>query len=132
MKTSALLLALAALSASPTLLAQTRCNQQGSQQEMNACAHDALQAADAELNQVWREVRQRHRDNPMFAKLQQAQRLWIQMRDAELEAMFPIKPGENRYLEYGSMYPMLHDLAKAKLTRERTEHLRRHYLDENP
>jgi len=109
------------------------CNPAGSQIELNACAAQALAAADAELNASWRQVLQQLGDNTVAVdRLKAAQRLWIQLRDADLAAQFPLAEGQDPRVEYGSMFPMSRDHAKAELTRQRTAYLRAHFLADVP
>ena len=108
---------------------QLTCNEDGSQAELNACAADEWAAADADLNAAWRQVLARHKDNRLaIEKLRAAQRQWIRLRDADLEALFPLAEGQQAYVEYGSMYPLLFHSAKARATRERTRYLRDAFL----
>ncbi|MCD7099343.1 lysozyme inhibitor LprI family protein [Stenotrophomonas sp. MMGLT7] len=110
--------------------ARPTCNQDGSQAELNACAADELAAADAELNAVWRDVLAGAGDDALAReRLRTAQRLWLQLRDADLAAQFPLAEGQDPRVQYGSMYPMSFALAKAELTRERTAYLRARLLD---
>ncbi|AWV06599.1 lysozyme inhibitor LprI family protein [Marilutibacter maris] len=123
-----------ALLALPGLAAaqQPVCDPAGSQQEMNACAFDALAEDDAELNRVYRQVLASRPDDALFAqKLRDAQRLWIQLRDADLDALFPVADGVDPRIEYGSIYPLERAEAKTRMTRERTRYLREHWLDDN-
>lgn len=109
---------------------QLPCNPAGSQVELNACAAEELAAADAELNATWREVLARQGDDAVaLDRLKAAQRLWIQLRDADLEARFPLAEGQNPRVQYGSMYPMSFASAKAELTRARTHYLRTQFLE---
>ncbi len=112
---------------------QLPCNPEGSQMELNACAADELAAADAELNTTWREVLERLGDNIIAVhRLKAAQRLWIRLRDADMEAQFPLAEGQNPRVEYGSMFPMSFAYAKAELTRQRTAYLRARFLADVP
>ena len=109
---------------------QLTCNPEGSQAELNACAADELSAADAELNATWRQVLRKLQENPVAVeRLRAAQRQWITLRDADLEALFPLAEGQQARVEYGSMYPLLHHSAKARVTRERTRYLRESFLE---
>ena len=117
---SALLL-LAALQGAP-------CNPGGSQMEMNACAADAFERADAALNRLWREVvadaqqaareiDRSHDTRPTSeAVIRDAQRAWITFRD-----------GQCTYEAYadrgGSIEPLVYDECRARLTRERIAQL---------
>ncbi|MCW4453446.1 DUF1311 domain-containing protein [Flavobacterium sp. MXW15] len=112
---------------------QLPCNPEGSQVELNACAANELAAADAELNATWREVLKRLGDDAVAVdRLKTAQRLWIQLRDADLEAQFPLAEGQDPRMQYGSMYPMSFASAKAELTRQRTGYLRAQFLADVP
>ncbi|REN19267.1 DUF1311 domain-containing protein, partial [Mycobacterium tuberculosis] len=53
----------------------------------------------------------------------------IQLRDADLEARYPVGEDENPRFLYGSMYPMLYSSAKAALTTARTAYLRNEFLE---
>lgn len=108
------------------------CNPEGTQTELNLCAFEEFQAADAELNATWRKVLARMADDPLaIAKLKAAQRLWIQFRDADLEARFPLAPDENPRAKYGSIHPMELANAKTGLTRDRTRYLQTHWLEDS-
>lgn len=116
----------------PSVAASPACNPDGSQPEMNACAQDELELADAELNAVYLQVLEHSKHEPVFLqKFRAAQRLWIQLRDADLEAQFPLADGENPRLAYGSIYPLEYASAKAELTRARTQYLRTHLPDDS-
>lgn len=112
---------------------QLTCNPAGSQAELNACAADERAAADAELNATWRQVLGQLKANPLATeKLRTAQRQWIKLRDMDLDAMFPLEPGQQAYVTYGSMYPMQLHSATARMTRERTRYLRQSFLHTEP
>ena len=109
---------------------ELRCNPDGSQSEMNMCALDDFAAADKALNVVYRDVMACSAGNPVFVgKLKDAQRQWIRFRDAELAARFPVGPGEDERIVYGSMHPLLFYGEKTRLTRERTLQLRTYIED---
>ena len=79
------------------------------------------QAADAELNRVYKQVRQRHASDKTFLRrLQSAQQAWLRYRDAELLARYPEPPRS-----YGSGFPVCRAALLAELTRERTTRLKR-------
>lgn len=109
---------------------EVACNPQGTQMEMNACASQDLKKADAELNTVYARVLEMHRDDAAKVKqLQAAQRLWIKLRDADLNAMFPLAAGENPRVKYGSMYSLQYDTARARMTDERARWLKAEFLE---
>ena len=122
------LIALLALPATP--LARPVCNPDGSQAELNACAAEKLALADADLNRVYRAVLERLADNGLATqRLRNAQRLWIQLRDADIEARYPVPDGGDARMHHGSIYPLLVLTAKAEATRARSAWLRRHFLE---
>ena len=93
---------------------------------LNQCAADELAAADGELNEVYRQIRARYADDPLFLdRLKKAQRAWIAFRDAEIGAIFP-HDAEPRY--YGSMFPYCRQSWLSLMTRQRAEELRRWLL----
>jgi uncharacterized protein YecT (DUF1311 family) len=101
------------------------CRQDGAQLELNQCAADDFKRADKELNRVWKEIQAKYADQPLFLKkLTTAQRFWLQFRDAELEAKFPIEKQENARIQYGSVYPMCWNGYKAGLTNARVRDLK--------
>lgn len=114
-----------ALSAAGVTISDVRCNPEGAQIEMNACAADDFAAADAELNAVWRDLTRGLADQPVaLARLRAAQRAWIAFRDAEAAARVPVGDGEDPRVVHGSMYGLLYHGVLAELTRERTSQLR--------
>ena len=107
-----------------------RCDGDGNQLELNFCAADDAEAADKELNTVYRAViRLLEGDTLAIQRLREAQRLWVKLRDADIEARYPVPDGEDYRMHYGSMYPLLVDSAKAETTRARTAWLRTHFLE---
>ncbi len=126
-------LALAATAAGPTF-ADDACEAKAMDQaSMNTCAQQDMQAADDELNQVYRAVLKAHADEPVFLeKLKAAQRTWIRSRDQDLEAQFPLAPDESAQVVYGSIYNYEYAKAKAVLTGLRTAYLRKQFLGPTP
>jgi uncharacterized protein YecT (DUF1311 family) len=102
------------------------CTSPMAQQDMNYCAEKDFEAADAELNAVWKEARKAAKaidaEQPGDLKgadkaLLAAQRGWIAYRDGQCElAGFEARGG--------SMEPMLVSGCKAELTRARTKELK--------
>jgi uncharacterized protein YecT (DUF1311 family) len=122
-------LGLAAPIAAPAQGQEPACDPAGTQLEMNQCASDDLRKADDELNAVYRQVLASMKGQPVAQqRLRAAQRLWVQLRDADLAARFPLAEGQNPYVEYGSIYPLEYAMAKAEITRQRTDYLRRQFL----
>ena len=101
------------------------CRENGTQLELNQCAADDFARADNELNQVWKQILSKYCDRPLFLKkLKASQLLWLQFRDAELEAKFPYDKSENPRYEYGSVFPMCWAMYKAQLTVARVKDLK--------
>lgn len=92
------------------------------QASMTACAAQAYQASDAELNRLFHEIRQRLGDDAETRMLlRDAGRAWIAFRDAECAFAASAVAG-------GSAYPMVHDLCLDDLTQSRIAEFRQ-YLD---
>jgi uncharacterized protein YecT (DUF1311 family) len=103
---------------------QPSCYDSPSQPALNACAADESAKADKQLNQVWKAIQAKYKDQPTFLeKLKTSQKLWLQFRDAEIAAHFPVGKGEDPATQYGSVYPMCVSQAQADLTRQRIQQL---------
>ena len=121
----AFLFLLCAAAPAAAIAQQPDCKAPDTQLAIDACAGADFGKADAELNSVWKSILAKYKDQPQFLdKLKAAQRLWLQFRDAELEAQYPLAKGQDARTQYGSMYPTCYSGAKAKLTRQRTEQLK--------
>ena len=115
---------------------QWNCANPQAQQEMNYCAGQDFERADAELNAAYRTAitaaqeadreyaridpagAAAHRSEPgEEASLRNAQRAWVTFRDAHCE-------GESFEARGGSMQPMLYEGCRATLTRARAAELR--------
>lgn len=117
---AALMLPLAAWAHEPAT-----CAGAGTQADINACVASDFGKADAELNRVWKLILAKYKDQPLFLeKLRASQRLWLQFRDAEVQALYPVGKGENVQAQYGSVYPMCESQAKAQLTAQRIQQLK--------
>ncbi len=116
-----------ALVASPTLtqdidLDQVDCKKAKTQVELNYCGHKYFKAADAELNQVYRQLRSNYKDTPQQdSQLVDAQLAWLQFRDTDC------KFSADRF-KGGSIAPLIYSSCKTGLTKERIRSLR-NYLD---
>jgi uncharacterized protein YecT (DUF1311 family) len=100
-----------------------KCNDAGTQQELNACARDAFEEADRKLNETYQALIRKESANKVFiARLRQSQKAWILFRDAELEAIFAC---ESQYENqcWGSMYPLDFLGHKKRLTDDRRSQL---------
>lgn len=113
------LLALLLVFAPAALRAQDEvsCDEARTQLDMNTCAAREFARADSILNAVWQQVIGEV-DPELAPLLRQAQREWIQLRDAECAF-------ERAEFDGGSMAPMVHSFCMAMQTRERTAYLRR-------
>jgi uncharacterized protein YecT (DUF1311 family) len=90
-----------------------------SQLALNMKAGNDYEKADKELNVVYRRILKEYAAQPVFIKkLKVAQRLWVQLRDAEVAARYPER--EN----YGSGVAMCESTYLEMLTRERIKFLR--------
>lgn len=105
-------------SATPALAQdKLECSNPQTQLDMNLCAGQDYETADAELNAVWGELRQARGDNPSWDAILEAQRLWIPFRDAHCEA-------EAAPYEGGSIQPLIHLSCLAAITNQRIAQLR--------
>lgn len=60
------------------------------QGQMNADAYTRYKKADKQLNTVYQMILKQYAKSPKFIKnLKVAQRLWVQLRDADVAARFP-------------------------------------------
>ncbi|MDG2525536.1 lysozyme inhibitor LprI family protein [Stenotrophomonas sp. HITSZ_GD] len=126
---AAAFLALALSAAAPAAAQSIACNPAGNQAEMNQCAFDDLRKADAELNATYAQVLAKLKGQTVaLARLKTAQRLWVQLRDADLAAQFPVADKQDPRVTYGSIYSMDRAGAQAELTRQRTAYLRKQFL----
>jgi uncharacterized protein YecT (DUF1311 family) len=127
--TFALTIAFAAAAMQP--MTEAECAAAMSQMEMNACAQQAFERADAELNALYRRLidgareddgspdngRSDGDDRPgAEATLREAQRAWVAFRDAHCR-------GEGYAERGGSMEPMIFHQCLERLTRERIAQL---------
>ena len=91
------------------------------QVEMNQNANTGFQKADKELNVVYQSILKSYKSDTEFVKnLKISQRIWVQLRDAEMKTKYPDR--ENGY--YGSVQPMCWSIYMEDLTEERTKKLK--------
>jgi uncharacterized protein YecT (DUF1311 family) len=94
------------------------------QSEMNRDAANDYHKAQRELDSVYNKILKEYKKDTTFIKyLKKAQRLWVQLRQAEMEAKYPDRP-DNEGIYYGSVLPMCWALYMTELTKERTEKLK--------
>lgn len=104
---------------------QVNCDGEVSQGEMNECAYQDFQAADAKLNAEWKlavaRVKARDResgDQPSeYDTLLAAQRAWLTYRDRHCQ-------GEGFGMRRSAAEPRIVDSCKLKLTQARIDQLR--------
>lgn len=124
MKKMIALVVLAGLSMLSTNVSAEGCNPEGTQMEMNQCAADDYAKADKALNDVWKALMAKEKENKAYTnKLREAQRAWIAFRDAEVAAMYACAEENPRFC-WGSMYPLLYNTELATLTEARTKTLK--------
>ncbi|MDR6566165.1 Protein of unknown function [Chitinophaga ginsengisegetis] len=91
-----------------------------SQSELNKQAGQEYKEADKKLNDIYQLILKDYAANKAFIKnLKDAQRIWIQFRDAQVQAMYPAAAKS-----YGSAFPMCRAGYLTELTNQRTEALR--------
>lgn len=92
------------------------------QSDMNQKAFQEYEKTDKELNDVYKQILVKYKDDKLFiSKLQKAELAWIKYRDAELEAIYP---EEDKFNYYGSVYPMCVNQIMTELTRQRIKELK--------
>ena len=105
-----------------------KCNPNGTQPEINQCAADDYTASDKKLNDTWKSLMAKFKDDKTAtAKLKAAQKAWVAFRDAEVEAQFACDDKSGSC--WGSMEGMLRNGVLKELTDTRTERLQK-YIDD--
>jgi uncharacterized protein YecT (DUF1311 family) len=95
-------------------MAAEDCSTFATQSEMNDCAGRNFEAADKQLNRVYREVVQRLADDSDgLGKLKAAERAWVAYRDAECSFIA-------MSVEGGSIYPTIWLGCRESMTADRT------------
>jgi uncharacterized protein YecT (DUF1311 family) len=84
-------------------------------------AAQIYQKSDKELNQTYQKILKEYNKDTLFIRnLKNAQRIWIQLRDAELKSKYP-----NTDLSYyGQMHPMCEYHYLTELTNDRIKKLK--------
>jgi len=91
------------------------------QLEMNQEAHKNFLAAEKELNVIYNKILKEYKSDTMFIKnLKKAQKIWLQLREAEMNAKYPDPNPQN----YGSVWPMCFSMYKEEFTKQRTKVLK--------
>ncbi|MGC2420141.1 MAG: lysozyme inhibitor LprI family protein [Candidatus Acidiferrales bacterium] len=93
------------------------------QYEMDICAAQGFDKADAEMNRVYQQILTKYAANPSFIRrMKLAQEAWIKFRDAHMDALY-YDPEDAK--DSGSVYPMCKQTEATSLTLERLEALKR-------
>ena len=93
------------------------------QAELTACADQALDKADARLNEVYQQLlKKRAADIGFTKKLRIAQEAWLKFRDAHIDLIYPSSSRDQVQSE-GTAYPMCKAMEITRLTVERTRTL---------
>ena len=125
MKSGTLLVFLCLLASPYTYGQRTKksdpCANAQTQAEMNNCAGREYKAADAVLNQVYRQLVSML-DDEEKSQLKEAQTAWLKYRDSNCEFVADQYKG-------GTIRPMIHGLCLAEMTRNRTAELRNQIKD---
>ena len=89
---------------------------------LQSCYCDRAQKADAQLNDVYRQLLKKNgSDTSFIEKLKIPQRAWLAFRDAQLEALYP---DPDPKAAYGSVFTMCECMAQEELTMDRVKQLR--------
>jgi uncharacterized protein YecT (DUF1311 family) len=89
--------------------------------ETGQCLITVHKKVDAELNDVYQQALKKWKEPEHTGNLRKAQRAWVSYRDANCDA---------EYATYGrgTMGPNMYAMCRIKLTRQRTEEIKRIYL----
>ncbi|ROM76883.1 MULTISPECIES: lysozyme inhibitor LprI family protein [Pseudomonas] len=91
------------------------CANAMTQGDMNQCSAQEYKAADKELNDLYKQITGRLKDNPEAKQmLVKAQRAWIAFRDAECDF-------SASGVEGGSVYPLIYSTCMTTQTKTRVE-----------
>ncbi|MBD2749560.1 DUF1311 domain-containing protein [Microvirga sp. BT688] len=114
MKTA--MLTVATILAMPALaLAADKCANAVDQVTMNACADAAFKQSDKKLNELYRQIEARLKDDADTKKLLvQAQQVWVKFRDAECSFQTSASAG-------GTLTPMLVSMCMDGMTQSRVK-----------
>lgn len=93
------------------------------QQEMNLQAGEEFKKADKELNEVYAKVLG-VLDDEAKERLKKSQRAWLAFRDAEADFRADAEA------RGGSMWPLIHEGIRGKLTKDRAAALREYLIEE--
>lgn len=98
-----------------------RCNDSGTQAELNACASDKARQADADLKTAYTRLMKAASGDPVaLSKFRALENSWLRFRTTFLDASYP---ANDKQAAYGSMFPMEFDDLAAAVTREQVSRL---------
>lgn len=110
------LVILTASALTPAIAQDITCNPDGAQAEMNVCAFEDFERADAALNAEYKLAVDAAKGMGVYDQLRAAQRAWLPFRDAACAA-------EAAPFQGGTLQPLILYSCLATLTEERTRHL---------
>ncbi len=118
MKRLFLLACFMAITANSVCLAQSteECNPEGNQAQMNACAREDFAKADRKLNSAYERL-MNSLTPARKKKLLGEQRAWLKRRDPRC------REEANDAAEGGSMWPMIFDGCRARVTQMRVKEI---------
>ncbi|MEA2120005.1 lysozyme inhibitor LprI family protein [Halovibrio sp. HP20-50] len=120
MRLSVLSIGVGLLLSSGFVTANEACDNANTQAELTQCTAQGYQVADDELNEAYRVlVSKLDNNSASLEKLREAQRAWINFRDAECAF-------ESSAVEGGSAQPMVRNGCLTAQTKARTERLQEH------
>jgi uncharacterized protein YecT (DUF1311 family) len=97
-------------------------NKEETQTGLDRCADEEATRTNAELGRTYQKLKLLAKEIPgATEKIENAERAWIQYRDAYLVAMYPLK---DKQANYGTIYPMDFALLRAELTQAQTMRLK--------
>lgn len=81
---------------------------------------DELNHANDSLQRIYEHFLQEYAKDPEFTKwLTTSQKVWLELRDANMHMRFPHKDDEDANLWYGSVFPSCYNLILTNLTNSR-------------
>lgn len=94
------------------------------QLDMNMCAKSKADAADKQLNLIYKQALASVKDDKNAAEMvKQSERAWIKYRDAQINMYYP--PKADMLVEYGSFHPVCVSGLYEELTKKRIAELQR-------
>lgn len=115
---------------------QASCNPDGNQAELTACSYVEQIEAGEKLEAVRQRLHEQHADDPELQaeeleRFDKAQLGWRAQLKHDLDALFPLAPGDDPSYLYGSSYSARLASTQTFLIRQRAEFLRTYWLIEH-